>query len=267
MDDSEIGDTSAVVAEADVRAMVRLLAAVAAVPGGVIAQKRALIAGVAGLIGADFWMWNLSRFSAAGPPAAVSLVHNLNPAELAAVTRWNYEQPDSLLIQRFAELSTRGERFTRRVDQLCGEGWLRRERATNPLIAATPIADSIMAFHPVPSDPMLISGIGLHRCPEQSPFGPREVRLAHIVFSEVPWLHEAVPAETGVSVHPISPRLQTVLTLLIDGQVPKEIARELELSVHTIRDYIKNIYRHFEVSGREELMRRFMVGDGRDVAA
>ena len=63
---------------------------------------------------------------------------------------------------------------------------------------------------------------------------------------------------------PLSPRLRTVLGLMMDGQTAKRIAFHLELSEHTVRGYVQDIYRHFGVNGRAELMRRFMVGDGRD---
>ncbi|NRB41650.1 MAG: FHA domain-containing protein [Pseudomonadales bacterium] len=43
-----------------------------------------------------------------------------------------------------------------------------------------------------------------------------------------------------------------ILHLINQSKKRKEIARELNLSVHTISDYIKNIYKKLEVSSRHE---------------
>ena len=45
----------------------------------------------------------------------------------------------------------------------------------------------------------------------------------------------------------------------------KRIAFHQNLPEHTVRGYVKDIYRHFGVGSRTELMHRFMVGDGGDL--
>ncbi|MCK5356233.1 MAG: response regulator transcription factor [Methyloprofundus sp.] len=49
-----------------------------------------------------------------------------------------------------------------------------------------------------------------------------------------------------------SPREKEVLRLITEGKQRKEIARELNISVHTTSDYIKVIYRKLNVSSRSE---------------
>lgn len=48
-------------------------------------------------------------------------------------------------------------------------------------------------------------------------------------------------------------RQREVLELLLQGASLKEIAAELRISRHTVNDYSKSLYRHFDVSGRAEL--------------
>jgi DNA-binding CsgD family transcriptional regulator len=56
----------------------------------------------------------------------------------------------------------------------------------------------------------------------------------------------------------LAPRQRQTLELLLSGRAPKEIARELGLSIWTVREYLKGLYAHFQVSGRDELMALFI---------
>jgi len=58
------------------------------------------------------------------------------------------------------------------------------------------------------------------------------------------------------------PRLRQVLDRLLVGQTPKRIARELGLSLWTVPDHVQRLYHHFGVSGRDELMARFVGHSG-----
>jgi len=52
----------------------------------------------------------------------------------------------------------------------------------------------------------------------------------------------------------ITPREQAVLNQLRIGLAPKQIARRLRLSTHTVNDYLKALYHKLGVSGRDELI-------------
>jgi DNA-binding CsgD family transcriptional regulator len=58
----------------------------------------------------------------------------------------------------------------------------------------------------------------------------------------------------------LPPRLTQVLDRLLSGRAPKQIARELGLSIWTVREHVQRIYRYYSVSGREELTARFIKG-------
>ncbi|MBX3191741.1 MAG: helix-turn-helix transcriptional regulator [Labilithrix sp.] len=53
---------------------------------------------------------------------------------------------------------------------------------------------------------------------------------------------------------PFPPREREVLEWLLTGASQKEIAQQLGLSVHTVRQYVKNLYKRLGVSSRAELM-------------
>lgn len=76
------------------------------------------------------------------------------------------------------------------------------------------------------------------------------------VESDEPITKNALP-------HDLSPRQREVLELLQVGKNCKQIASELRLSAYTVNDYIKAIYRRYDVSCRAELLAavHFRLGD------
>ena len=56
----------------------------------------------------------------------------------------------------------------------------------------------------------------------------------------------------------LSPREREILDLLSEGAPYKEIARTLDLSIHTIRMNIRSIYRKLHVHSRGEVVAKYM---------
>lgn len=56
----------------------------------------------------------------------------------------------------------------------------------------------------------------------------------------------------------LAPRLRQTLSMLLEGDAEKQIARKLGISRHTVHVYIKRLYTHFEVSSRSELLAIFI---------
>ena len=65
---------------------------------------------------------------------------------------------------------------------------------------------------------------------------------------------ERIAAEPSLDRRPLAPRVKQTLDLLLAGQSEKQIARALRLSPHTVHDYVKTLYRDFEVTTRAELL-------------
>jgi DNA-binding CsgD family transcriptional regulator len=104
-----------------------------------------------------------------------------------------------------------------------------------------------------------ILGVSLHRYDKRERlFAGHETEVAKLLFTELHWLHSTGRLTTLVpDVSTLSPRLKQVLTALLAGESPKQIARQLELSVLTVRDHIKRLYRELNINGRDELMTKF----------
>lgn len=52
----------------------------------------------------------------------------------------------------------------------------------------------------------------------------------------------------------VTPRERRVIEQLYQGMAPKQIARRLELSTHTVNDHLKSVFRKTGASGRDELI-------------
>jgi DNA-binding CsgD family transcriptional regulator len=258
---------SDILKEADVRAMIRLLASVAVTKGGVVAQKRRLVEGLAELVGADRWMWNVTRFDGSGPAVAVSLLHNFTEKQFAALVEANANGDMADFDKNVMALNGQMQHWTRHANQILTDEESQHTSLPKVWEKMDELdGECVFTSYAVEGHDDLRSALGLHRAANRPPFTQREIRIIHILTSEVDWLHMmSVPDEDGQSMATLTPRLQSVLHLLMDGHNAKRIAYLLKLSDHTVRGYIKDIYRHFQVSSRAELMRRFLVGDGGDI--
>lgn len=61
----------------------------------------------------------------------------------------------------------------------------------------------------------------------------------------------------------LPPRLRPILDALLGGEAPKRIAFQRGLSLHTVYQYVKQIYRHFDVNSRAELLALFVTRSAR----
>lgn len=111
-----------------------------------------------------------------------------------------------------------------------------------------------------------LSMVGLYRSQDKALFSERDSRIAHIVLSEVPWLHaQSMPTEVQLKKQRLAPRERTTLNLLLEGLGRKQISKYMDISENTVAGYIKKVYRYYEVQSHAELMRYFREGDGGDV--
>jgi FixJ family two-component response regulator len=90
----------------------------------------------------------------------------------------------------------------------------------------------------------------------------RKPTSMQIVTSQIDSLHHfATNVPANEKILNLSPRQRQVLSFLLAGDSLKEVAQKLELSAHTVGDYVKQIYKHFAVSSRAELAALFIPGD------
>ncbi len=253
--------------EDDVRNMVRLIGAVAALPGGHAEKKRFLMEGLCKLTSADAWFWALSCQREPSKPQVYVSVLTGGFSEKSMVKLLEaIEHPDMIPIASkfFSEVEEKKTHLTRLRFQITSREQFLRSGAHDAWKAAN-VGPTVMSLRPL--DQQSSSVMVLYRHYDREEFSPRESRMAHIILSEVPWLHEqGWPEDRGVRVPSLSRRQRLALNLLILGRTRQQIAENMNISVNTAQGYIKEIYRFFSVSSHAELRHRFLQGNGRDVA-
>ena len=107
--------------------------------------------------------------------------------------------------------------------------------------------------------PHVVNALSVHRTSIARVHDRRECELTKLLLDELQYLHfigrlerSAAPAFVD-----LPPRLRQVAELLLTAASQKEIAYRLHLSTHTLRDYVKAIYRTFDIGSRQEFMARF----------
>jgi DNA-binding CsgD family transcriptional regulator len=100
-----------------------------------------------------------------------------------------------------------------------------------------------------------VDQLGLHRSDGDQPFTHAEHRLVHLFHVELGrlWRRDAIRHAQQPDAD-LPPRLSQTLACLLDGMSEKQIALNLDLSQHTIHNYVKALHQRFEVSSRGELL-------------
>lgn len=246
-------------AEADVRAIVRLLGGTASINGDHNIKKQFLMRGLCQLVDVDTWVWTLGcQIKPNEPQVYVGFVHEGFTDERFAKFIKAVEHKDMTFIaNRFAEnLRERNQITTMTREEIDTTNQAARSSA-GELWNAADIGSLILSGFPL--DEESISLIGLYRRHGDRPFSQREKNIVHIILSEVPWLHlSGWPEDRGVNVPHLSPRQRVTLNLLLEGLSRKEISTHMDISETTVSTYIKQIYTHFQVNSQAQLMRKFL---------
>ena len=92
---------------------------------------------------------------------------------------------------------------------------------------------------------------------ETKRFTDREVALLELAGSQLSKLYLAEMREQATGPK-LPPRARQTLSLLKSGKSEREIAEILDISPHTVHDYIKGIYKHYKVASSRELLANFI---------
>jgi DNA-binding CsgD family transcriptional regulator len=249
--------SEAPIPESDVRSVVRLLGETLAFAGDDISRKRFLLTGLARLVGADSWVWVAQKGGASpGDATYFTMIdggwESVRQKGIATGATWSPDnQPVHDLMGKPVFTLTRSDAFNDTAWYATELFRLYREPAG--------LDDFMMTGVRIGAD--IVSLIGLHRKRGKPRFSGRERRLANIVTTEVEWLHRAgIPAAELPNTDELSPRLRHVMLLLLSGNSRKEITSALSISVHTVNEYVAEIYSRLGVHSRAELMARFIQG-------
>jgi DNA-binding CsgD family transcriptional regulator len=97
-----------------------------------------------------------------------------------------------------------------------------------------------------------VYGLVVNRASNDRPFTEEDRNLVHLFQLEAEWLHRLGESHDVGDL--LSPRARETLRHLLTGASEKAIAAAMGLSVHTVHDYVKRLYRHFHVGSRAELL-------------
>jgi len=98
---------------------------------------------------------------------------------------------------------------------------------------------------------------GLHRAWGDRRFSEGDVELAFLVQHVLRgWYRVLLDREAHWIPEGLAPRHRRILGHLLAGAAEKEIAQATGLRWHTVREYVKQIYRRLDVSSRAELITR-----------
>jgi DNA-binding CsgD family transcriptional regulator len=150
-----------------------------------------------------------------------------------------------------------GTSFTRRRQQLASDRDWYGSSAANDYFRRYDCDDYIKSMEPVelPGGTQLLCGITLYRGWRERPFSERERALVSLLHEQLAgdWREaHAGPPELRY----MAPRLRQTCSLLMRGLSEKEVAAALDLSTHTVHQYVKELYRHMRVRSRGELHAR-----------
>jgi len=261
-EDSQHPDT-ACLDEAGLTQALHLLSEALAPDDGRAARCRRVMDGLCGLIDADAWFWPRSRIPAGGAPVNLDFLYGgaLNAEGFARLTERALEAtgiPSEHPPMR--KLHGGGVHFTAGRRQMVDDDTWRSDPTMAPLRRAgfDELLYSWLPLNIRQSGTLLSGGVFL-RAKGKPAFEPRHGRLVHLVLAECASLHlDGLDHVDETPLAELTPRQRTVLAQLVDGHAVPQTAAHLGLSVHTVNDHVKAIYRHFDVQSRAELMSRLL---------
>jgi len=109
--------------------------------------------------------------------------------------------------------------------------------------------------------PHTIDSLCVNRPWGDRPFEVEDRNLVHLFQLEASWLYDRSGSKSRPGTrHDLTPREKQTLKLLLAGAAEKAIASEMDLSLHTVHGYVKNIYARFGLSTRAQLL-AFLLND------
>lgn len=227
--DRDIDPEESGYAESDIWNVVALLNRVIMAVGNHTAKKTLLLDGLATVISAESWAWTLSGVGDDRQPFILDFLNH-------GFTDLSFELYKNALPQ--IPRSSTGKIFDLQSgSKYPPTGW----------------GSAIFFSTSIPQGGL--STTGFFRRIGAATFSSRETGLVKLMLSEIPWLQcQEWPSDFSRGAKDLSPRLATVLELLLRGYGRKQMANHLGISNNTIQGYVKSIYLHFRVNSHSALL-------------
>jgi DNA-binding CsgD family transcriptional regulator len=142
----------------------------------------------------------------------------------------------------------------RRAELVADRDWYRSPTVMDHRRPAR-IDDAIYSFQRPRAGPTF--GLCVNRAWGGRPFTEEDRNLVDLFQSECDWIL-ASSSPASVAGPALSPRQRATLDRLLAGDSEKEAANALGLSVHTVHQHVKALYRAHRVRSRPELLARIL---------
>ncbi len=239
----------------ELRELLRLQGELRELAHDVLEQRRHLLERLSALVGAQVGIWISISGLESGQVTLVDALDRGWEGEHERAIFWRFCQAKSDLNDdpSMRPLAERTEAFATvtREQLVADREWYASAHVQEERRAAR--VDSFI-YATVRSSPNEARGLSLHRPWGAPAFVERERRLIDIFHREARFLHEPRTDIPELVLRDLAPRLRVTLRALVRGLSEKQVAAELQLSPHTVHEYVKALYRHFDVSSRSELL-------------
>jgi DNA-binding CsgD family transcriptional regulator len=210
-------------------------------PSHPAARKQQLLDGLAKLIGAAAGACVVAHQTGDGKPAAVSITFSTSSA------RKRIDRRRNLVQEKRVESHPLVEQIHRRLRA--------PDRGGDAQTTDRTILCSVVRL----DRPRTSAGLALgRRAGDRRPFTQRDEMLVSLFHREMRWIYQFDLPLMSPEVAPLSPRMRQTLQFLLAGASEREIAAHLGLSLNTVHHYVKQLYKHFEVSSRSQLLARWV---------
>lgn len=197
------------------------------------------------------------------PGAAVYGVENgFDLAGLHIVWEWNLVDPYKSLIWKEVHqklLAQSDPKLTVGHHQLLTQDEWDRSPDYQEVMRTLGADAVIHSFHRIPSEKDVFEGICWFREKGRNDFDDHEIDLIHLIHERITRLIGS-PLSRFVEPMPsqLSHRARNVLVCILEGDSDKEVSKRLAISPHTVNHYTKQIFIHFGVTSRTELLARWV---------
>lgn len=228
-------------------------------------RKLALVAEIARLTKTDVWIFTTGVLNpdVAGDAMCTCLADGgfRNEQERADFLRHIILPDMAAIAQRpLYDALTKRQSDTRSRRQMIDQ---RRWHATGSARRWNAIGFEDFILSVYPAGESGYTALGLHRRLGSPYYTKRDCTLVHLLFQHSLWLHQSTGQVSDPSeLISLSPRERQVMIYLMKGDSRKQVAHKLRLSEHTVTDYLKEIYRKFNVNSRAELLAKFIAQEG-----
>jgi DNA-binding CsgD family transcriptional regulator len=250
-------------ATADVLRLMRLMTSVAALKTDPIAQRQTLIDGLQSLFQTKLgWFLVADNWRPNRPVVMINQVLTTDVVPLWVEYIGNFTVNHPIEADPYASHSVNSNRMIqviRRADVLPDRAAEKRFAACVAMMDSMEIGDAAVAGYRTGPDGNRLVGFSLHRDKKAPKFTGQDYTLIRLAIEELREMQHAghIAFRPPVDAN-LSPRLQQVLERILSGKSAKEIAGELSLSVHTVREHLQRLYARHGVNTREDLTSKFL---------